>query len=390
MRSLQLPAHKPKIDRIRDVEATFAKGGLDAREEEKLKRGTISDRYLVYMLGRFLKPYRWQLGGVFVLLMIVSGLNLLLPYLVKVVVDGPIANGDADGLVPFGVLYLVAIVLIFALRFVYTYWLQNIGQNALMNLRQEMFEHIIKQDMTYFNHTPVGKLTARFSNDIESLTELLSTSIVMVASNMLTLIGIIIVMFALNWRLALISIITLPFMTLMSAYFRRYLRAVSNRFHRIVGEFQAFLNEYFNGMLIVQLFGRQRQTRDEFLMINTRYFSTHADLRDIYTYYAATLQFMTSLGLAIVLWGGGDGVLGGWVTLGLLIAFIDYTQRAFVPILQLSEQFAQIQTAFSAAERVARLLLVESDIREPAAPTPITHFDKSVAFEDVCFSYEEG
>lgn len=391
--TLQLPAKKPKIVRVPAAQIDLPRNAtLDDREEEKQKRGTIkiTDRYLVYMLGRFLKPYRMQLIGVFVLLVVVSGLNLLLPKLVQSAVDGPIASGDADGLAPFGLAYLATIALIFILRFVYTFWLQAIGQNTLMNLRQQLFEHIIKQDMNYFNHTPVGKLTARFSNDIEALTELLSTSIVMVASNMITLVGIVIVMLVLNWRMALISLVTLPVMIVMSVYFRRYLRSISSRVHRLVGEFQAFLNEQFNGMLIVQLFGRQQQTKDEFLRINTYYYSTHADLRDMYTYYAATLQFMSSLGLAIVLWGGGQGVFAGWVTLGMLIAFIDYTQRAFVPILQLSEQFAQIQTAFSAAERVARMLLVESDIKEPETPTPITHFDKTLSFENVTFSYDDG
>jgi len=391
MSVLQMPTRKPNIKRLRNLDEPSQHGpALDDQEEERQKRPKITDRYLMYMLARFLKPYQWQLSGVFGLLLIGSGLNLLLPYFVKLTVDGPIKTGDGDGLITFGMYYIVTIALIFILRFVYTYWLQSIGQNALMNLRQELFEHIIKQDMTYFNHTPVGKIISRFSNDIEALTELLSTSIVMVASNMLTLVGVIVVMFILNWRLALISIVTLPPMIVMSVYFRRYLRRVSGRFHRIVGEFQAFLNEQFNGMLIVQLFGRQQQTRDEFEHINTRYFSTNADLRDIYTYYAATLQFLTSLGLAIVLWGGGQGAIGQWVTLGLLIAFVDYTQRAFVPIIQLADQFAQIQTALSAAERVARMLLVESDIREVQPTTPLPHFDKTVAFEDVSFSYDEG
>src|SRR5262249_28665041 len=152
-------------------ENAFPDRTLDDREEEKQKRPKITDRYLMYMLGRFLKPYTWQLVGVFVLLLIVSGLNLLLPYFVKLTVDGPIKTGDVDGLTRFGVYYIATIAAIFILRFAYTYWLQYIGQDALMNLRQEMFEHIIKQDMTYFNHTPVGKLTARFSNDIEALTE---------------------------------------------------------------------------------------------------------------------------------------------------------------------------------------------------------------------------
>jgi ATP-binding cassette subfamily B protein len=226
------------------------------------------------------------------------------------------------------------------------------------------------------------------SNDIEALTELLSTSIVMVASNMLTLIGIIIVMFALNWRLAIIGLAVLPVMTILSVYFRKKIRAASMRFHKVVGEYQAFLNEQYNGMLIVQLFGRQPQTRRAFDKVNDSYLEVHIDLRDIYTFYASLLQMLTTIGLAVVLYGGGSGVLAGWATLGMLIAFIDYTRRSFEPILQLSEQFAQIQTAFSAGERVARMLLVESEIQEPEQPAKITQFDSTVTFDNVVFGYE--
>lgn len=378
---MTIPAAAPSLNKSR-------RRTLEDIEPEQTQRTHITDSYLLWMLWRFLKPYSWQIAGVFLLLMAVSGLNLLLPYLIKQAVDGPIANEDLSGLIPIGAFYIGTIVAIFVLRFGYTYWLQTIGQNALMNLRQTLFEHIIRQDMRYFNLTPVGKITARMSNDIESLTELLSTSIVMVASNMITLVGIIIVMFALNWRLAIISLAVLPVMTLLSIYFRKKIRAVAMRFHKIIGEYQAFLNEQYNGMLIVQLFLRQQQTRSAFNEINDKYYGVHLELRDTYTYYSSILQLLTTIGLALVLYGGGTGALAGWATLGMLIAFIDYNRRSFEPILQLSEQFAQIQTAFSAGERVARMLLVESEIPEPENPVTIAQFDRTVTFENVVFGYE--
>ncbi|MCU0512911.1 MAG: ABC transporter ATP-binding protein/permease [Anaerolineae bacterium] len=367
--------------------AAPARPGDDSPEED-LHDGSITDRYLVRMLGRFLLPYRWQLACILALLLAVSGLNLLLPYLVMEAVDGPISQGRLDDLAPFGAAYILTIAFIFLLRFAYTFWLQTIGQNALLNLRQTLYEHIIRQDMAYFNKTPVGKITARMSNDIEALTELLSTSIVMVASNMLTLMGIIVVMFLLNWRLALISLVTLPVTIGLSLYFRRIIRGISMRFHKLIGDYQAFLNEQFGGMLIVQLFARQQRTLDEFEAVNSRYYGVHTELRDVYTLYASLLQFTTTIGLGIVLYGGGSGVLAGWASLGALIAFIDYTRRTFEPVMQLSEQFAQIQTAFSAGERVARMLSVSSSIKEPAQPVALTHFDRTLAFEKVVFGYE--
>lgn len=361
-------------------------------EDEKPEINSISDSFLIKMLWRFLKPYIWQLAGVTILLFAVAGLQLLLPYLVKEAIDGPIANLNIEGVLPIALVYLGTIVAVFALQFGYTYWLQTIGQSALLNLRQELFEHIVKQDIKYFNNTPVGRIVSRMSNDIEALTELLSTSIVMVARNMIMLAGIVIVMLALNWRLALIGLAVIPVMAGLSAYFRTRLRGISSRFHKIMAAYQAYLNEQFNGMMVVQLFNREKKTRDDFATINQDYFDSHMDLRDIYTYYGSTLQIMTTVGLALVLWGGGQGVLSGWdgVTIGMLVAFIEYVRLSFEPILQLSEQFAQIQTAFSAGERIARMLDVHPEVAEPDNARHISNFKQSVVFRDVSFAYKEG
>lgn len=347
-----------------------------------------SDSYLAQMLWRFLSPYKWQLAAILGCLFAVSGLTLALPFLIQQAVDGPIAERDLGGLLPFALLYLAVIVLIFAVRFGYTYWLQTIGQTALMNLRQQLYEHIMRQDLAYFHKTPVGRLVARMSNDIEALTELLSTSIVMVLSNMITLVGIVVVMFTLNWRLALLGLAVLPIMIYFSVFFRRRLRAVGTRFHQLVGEFLAFLNERFNGMLIVQLFGRQQETQDRFNVINRDYFLARNDIRDTYTYYASVLQILTAVGLAVLLYGGGGGVLADWATLGTLIAFIEYTRLAYEPIMLLSEQYAQIQTAFSAGERIAQMLQVEPQVREPEQPQPVEQFVPSIGFEGLTFSYD--
>ena len=350
----------------------------------------VSDRYLVGMLMQFLKPYRVQIVIVFALLIAVSALTLLLPYLIQVAVDGPITNRDLSGLIPLGVVYFGAIAVIFVLRFAHTYLLQTVGQSALVDLRQRLFEHILKQDMRFFNTTPVGQIVSRLSNDIEALTELVSTSIVVLASNMVTLVGTIGVMLLLNWRLALLGLAVMPFMIFSTVFFRRRIRAASNKYHKTIAEYLAFINEQFNGMLIVQLFGRQKTSREEFDRINHQIRDVHTELRDSYTYYASILQILTSVGLAIVLYGGGQGVLAQWATLGMLIAFIEYVRRSFEPILQLSEQFAQLQTALSAGERIARMLRVEPEIHDPDQPRKLEEKSHDFTFDHVTFGYEEG
>ncbi len=348
----------------------------------------VSDRYLTRMLAQFLAPFWWRIVLVFVMLLAVTGLTLALPYLIQRVVDGPIAHGDVNGIPPYGIAYLVTILLLMTIRLVYTYLLQNIGQDALVDIRQTLFNHIMQQDMRFFNNTPVGQIVSRMSNDIDALTELLSTSIVMVASNMITLIGIIVVMFVINWRLALIGLVVMPIMAVATVYFRGHIRRASNEFHKIVAEYLAFINEQFNGMLVVQLFGRQETSRQGMNVVNMQYRKVHNDMRDYYTYYASIIQILTTAGLAIVLWGGGNGVLAGWATLGMLISFIDYTRRSFDPILQLAEQFSQIQTSLAAGERVARMLHMESEIDEPEQPAHIDWVERSFKFDHVNFGYE--
>jgi ATP-binding cassette subfamily B protein len=173
-------------------------------------------------------------------------------------------------------------------------------------------------------------------------------------------------------------------------HFKGKIRAASNTFHKIMGEYLAFLNEQFGGMLIVQLFGRQAVSRDEFAKINADYQRTNLELRDQYTIFASILQLLTTVGLALVLYGGGQGVLAGWATLGMLISFLQYTQRSFDPILQLSDQFSQIQTALAAGERIARMLKVWPTIKETPTPKTLPQFCGQIDIEHVNFSYTPG
>ncbi|HVU13325.1 MAG TPA: ABC transporter ATP-binding protein [Phototrophicaceae bacterium] len=350
----------------------------------------VSDRYLTAMLAHFLAPFWFRITVVFVALLAATGLTLALPYIVQKAVDGPITAGDVNGVVPYGAAYLVVIGLLTIARLVQTYVLQDVGQDALVNIRQTLFAHIMRQDMRFFNNTPVGQIVSRLGNDIDALTDLLSTSIVMVASNMITLLGIIVVMLVINWRLALISLAVMPVMTVATIFFRTRIRRASNEFHKVIAEYLAFINEQFNGMLIIQLFGRQEISREGMHTVNKKYRDVHNVMRDYYTYYAAIIQVLTAVGLALVLYGGGNGVLAGWATLGMLLSFIDYTRRSFDPIAQLADQFSQIQTAFAAGERIARMLKVEPQIVEPEKPVHVEWAERSFKFDHVFFHYEEG
>nr|MCU0474559.1 ABC transporter ATP-binding protein/permease [Anaerolineae bacterium] len=258
-------------------------------------------------------------------------------------------------------------------------------------IRQRLFDHVTRLDMRYFNTTPVGQIVARLTTDVEALTELLSTSIVMVLSNLITLVGLVVVMFALNWRLALFGLAVLPLMIWATLYFRRTIRAMSGQLHRVTGDYLAYTNEHFGGMLIVQLFGLQALSRGGFDVVNRGHRDTHIGLRDEYTRYASINMALSALGLCITLVGGGIGVLSGWASVGVMVAMVQYSRRTFEPILLLAEQFSQIQMALAAGERMARLLRVNSSLEEAPEPKGV---DRSaglaVTFEGVVFGYDAG
>lgn len=364
--------------------------GSPSGDDATNKRDKMTDRYLVGMIAHFMLPYWKQLVIVFVMLGIVTGLTLLPPYLIQRAVDGPITNGDLSGLIPFAVFYFLCIPSMFVVRFGYIYILQTVGQSALLNLRQRLFEHILTQDMRFFNKTPVGQIVSRISADVDALTELVSTSFIIVMTNLVLLAGLIGTMLLLNWRMALVSFVMLPIMTVATAYFRIMIRRVARRLHEIIAEYLSFTNEQFGGMTVVQLFGRQELSRTEFDTINTAYKDVHNEMRNQYTVFSSFLQMLTTIGMALVLYGGAQGMLAGWVTLGMVISFIQYSRRSFEPILLLSEQYSQIQTALSAGERIARMLKMEPEIRDPENPVELAPGDKSITFEHVDFGYDPG
>lgn len=351
-------------------------------------QSAVRNREIFWLFRRFLAPYQNGLFLVVLLLTAVMGFSIAMPYLIKLAVDGPMVEGDLGGVVEYGLIYFACIFGLFAARFSHSYLLQTIGQNTLRDLRQHLFQHILQQDMRFFNQTPVGQLVARFSNDIDALTELFSTSFVVVVSNFITLVGIMIAMFLLDWRMALISLAILPLMLATSAYFGNKLRHVSSNYHRMVGEYLAYLNEQLSGMQVVQLFNRQADSRQNFSRLNIKFRDSHVELRDAYTVYATGLQLLGTASLAIVLYGGSQLVGGELITLGTLIAFIEYSRRMFEPIQLLAEQVGQVQNALAAGERVARLLRSEPGLMEVPQPQALAQFRGEVQFRGVDFAYK--
>jgi ATP-binding cassette subfamily B protein len=357
---------------------------------EKGARATGSrsqDAALAWLLITTMAPHRRPLFVALVLLLGTAGLNVAPPYLLQQAIDGPIARGDTAGLLPLAALYGGTALAMFGLNYAYTYFLQQAGQRALADLRARLFDHMLKQGHAFFTSTPVGDLVTRLTSDIDTINALLSTSAVTILTESVTLIAIVVVMFATNWRLALLVLSVLPALAFVTRYFRRRIRSSSTGERTALARTSAFLNEQLNGMTLVQLFGRQAESEAEFDGFNRTYRRALILLRRHSALFLAIQEILAAIGLALLLYGGGQGVLAGWATLGTLVAFVQYADRAFQPVLRLSEQYNAVQIALGAAERVQRMLQTTPSIEEPANPVAPPRVRGEIELRGIGFAY---
>jgi ATP-binding cassette, subfamily B, multidrug efflux pump len=351
--------------------------------EENLSQDTA----LFKLLGRALAPY-WRLTTVALVLMLATAAtNVVPPYLLQQAIDGPIAQGNTDELWRITLLYAGTAIASFVLTFAYTYYLQKGAQQALADIRTRLFDHILTQDHGFLTRTPTGDLVSRLTSDIDSLNAVLSNSIVVILVEGVTLIVIVVVMFATNWRLALIALAVLPVVYFLTRYFRQRIRASSSGERSALARISAFMNEHLHGMTVVQLFGHEAESEQEFDVYNSNYRQALIALRKHSAVFLAWQEVLAAIGLGLILYGGGQGVLAGWATLGTLVAFIQYTERAFQPVLALSQEYNAIQIALGAAERIYRMMIREPAVQSPAAPAQLGQVRGEIEFRDVHFAY---
>jgi ATP-binding cassette subfamily B protein len=319
----------------------------------------------------------------------VAGLAAVLPLIIKSAIDGPIAEGDPGELWTLAVLYAGAVLLSLLLQSGQVYLLQVAGQRALADLRRRMFTHITHQNFDFFGKHSVGELIQRLTGDIDALNALLSTSVLTIVIETVTFIAVVVAMLALNWRLALVSLAVMPFLALITRHFRRRIRRSSDAERSMSAKLSGYLNEQINGMLLIQLFRRERRSAEEFEGYNGGYRQALLRQRGSSALFLSVLELVTAVALAALLYVGGIGVIAGWATLGTLVAFVQLTERAFQPILRLSEQYNQVQIALASAERVANLLETEPSVRDPEHPVPVpSPLRGEVRFDDVHFAYD--
>lgn len=356
------------------------------QEDEIL--GAAYDARLMRRLLRYVHPYRNAVAGAVVLLLLTSAVSLVGPYLVRVAIDEHITPRRLAGLEWVVLAYFGALAAGFALRYAQTLVMQWVGQRAMYDLRMELFGHLQDLSIGFFTRQPVGRLITRITNDIDALHEMITQGVVAVFGDLFTLFGIVAIMLYLDWRLALATMLVLPVIVYFTAVFRVQARDSYRAIRVCLARINAFLNEHIMGMGIVQLFGREGREQARFDALNRDHLAANMTAIRSFARYHPMVGVMGAAAVAIIIAYGGTRALGGAISVGLVVAFIQYAQRFFEPIEDLAEKYNILQAAMASSERIFRLLDEPVEVDDPAAPVRVDRVRGEIEFRDVWFAYE--
>jgi ATP-binding cassette subfamily B protein len=345
------------------------------------------DWALLRRLLRYLRPHWRAVVVAFVLIVATSALDLVPPYLTKVAIDRHIAAGDAAGLRGVGLFFLATLLAAWGVRYLQTRIMQMTGQRIMQDMRREIFAHLQRLHVGYFDRNPVGRLMTRVTTDVDAVNELFTSGVVTVFGDLFALVGIMAVMVSLNWRLALVTFAVIPLFFAVTNWFRKGARRSFRETRRWVARINAFLQENLSGMAVVQLFRREERNRAAFAEINRRHADANMQAIFYYAVFYPAIELLAALAIALILLRGGTLVLEGAVTLGVLVAFVQYSERFWRPISDLSEKFNLLQAAMASSERIFGLLDTRALVTSPPAAARPAAVEGRVAFEDVWFSY---
>jgi ATP-binding cassette, subfamily B, multidrug efflux pump len=384
-------------------------GEIERHEEES---AGAFDAGLARRLLSWLAPYRVRAGLSVGLIIAASILQVTGPVIVAVAIDLYVLPAtdsprvgisqtagqwmDARGLVfdpatgvqVFALLYLALMLMNFGLMFTQMVVMNMMGQYVMYDLRRAIFRHLQKLEVRYFDRNPVGRLITRITTDVESLNEMFTAGFVSIFGDIFVLVGIVIVLFLMDWRLALLLFSILPFIVLVSLWFRSGARKTYRKVRVRIAAINAFLQEHLSGMPVVQLFNREREEAEKFGTLNARHRDANLDSITYYAIFYPAVELIQSIGIALVIWYGGGQVVREALSLGALVAFFQYVQRFYEPISDLSEKYNILQSAMAASERIFRLLDTRPSISSPsegARPETV----ESVEFRNVWFAYND-
>jgi ATP-binding cassette subfamily B protein len=357
-------------------------------EEEIL--GKAYDARLMARILYYLRPY-WKVVAVaFGFLMLQTGSQLLGPYITKVAIDRYIARSDIAGLDLMALAFLGNVFLGFVCVFAQTFTTENIGQRAMHDLRMEIFRHLQKQDMAYFDRNPIGRLMTRAVNDVETLNELFSTGVVGLLGDLFIVFGIAAAMLWLDWRLALICLAAFPLILYISRFYRHRAREVYRESRLILARLNAGLQESIAGTATVQAFGQEEKMYRRFQEINYGYRDVLLRSVRYNAVFFPIIEIFSAMSIGLLLWYGGNLILANAMQAGVMVAFIQYVQRMYQPIRDLAEKYNIMQAAMASSERVFTLLDTPERVKNPLQPKRTEAFRGEIEFKDLWLAYNPG
>lgn len=352
-------------------------------------KGKGLDRTLLLRLVEYVKPYKGLLIASTLLTILGSALAPIRPYITKIAVDDHIAIGDLDGLAQISLLLIGVIVLECLKIYGVTYLTQLLGQRAVLKLRMDIFNHLQKLSLRFFDRNPIGRLMTRATNDVESLNELLSSGLVSLLGDIFQLVFIVILMTMLDWKLTIVTMSVLPIMFYVTFVFKKKVRVVYQDVRTQVARLNAFLQEHITGIATIQLFGREQKEFDKHSEINAAHRDANIRTVQYYSIFYPTIEVLSAIALGLIIWYSGARMLDGTITLGIVISFVQYVSQFFRPLQDLSEKYNIMQTAVTSAERIFSLLDDKTFISEPEAPVKPKDVKGSIRFENVSFAYND-
>ncbi len=361
-------------------------GVVKDQEEEIL--GRAYDARLIKRLLTYLTPYRAALGGSATLLLFVSGLEILRPYLLKVAIDSYIVPGSLKGLWGIALLYLGILALESGVRYGQLFLMQWTGERVVADLRFEIFRHLQRLPLRYFDRNPAGRIFTRVTSDVENLKDLFTSGLVSAVGDLLTAGAIVAAMLYLDLKLTLIAFTILPLLIAAVALFQQKARGAYRQIRHKVSRLNAFLQESLNGMGVIHAFGREKAMATRFAGLNAEHRKATLESLLYYALFYPAVEVIGAIGLGLIIWYGGGQVVRETLTLGTLVAFLEYLQRFFIPIRDLSDKYYVMQSAMASSERIFELL-DEAPERDGIGDR-ISSFRGRVEFKDVWFAYQPG
>jgi ATP-binding cassette, subfamily B, multidrug efflux pump len=348
------------------------------------------DSALFGRLMSYVTPYKTRIVLACAAMFGASASQLVGPYLIKVALDNYIAAKDVDGLLRIGVLYVAAQALNWFFQYWQTYLMTWAGQRAIYQIRAELFAHLQELSFRFFDSRPAGVIMSRVTNDVNAMDELISEGFVHVVNDLVTLVGIIAIMAYMDARLALVALVTLPVLAWASVAFRKRSRIAYDDVRQKIAAVYANLQESISGVRVTQAFVREKENAGRFDKINEENYGANVRAVLLFSVFAPSIEAVGALGAALVVWYGGARIIGGYMTVGVLVAFISYLARFFQPIQDLSHIYDMLQSTMSACEKIFGIMDEVPEIRDREDAVPLGKISGRVVYDRVTFGYTPG